>query len=157
MSHVFFLNYLTFNGLRLFDSTVHQWVGDDCKFKHTYSVFIMQVIYFLFLIVRLEILRALNTRLVKPTLEPGVELTGTVLCLLFKDRVIYVRPSVDPSQPDQVGSFILRGQIVKHSMFEMLFYIFFFIKIILKGIWKFVYNIRVFNYKRPCNLTSFRF
>jgi len=67
----------------------------------------MQVIYPLFLHLRLEILRALNTQLVKPTLEPGVELTGTILCMLFKDRAIYVRPSVDLSQPDHVGSFIL--------------------------------------------------
>ncbi|XP_039524561.1 uncharacterized protein LOC120477165 isoform X1 [Pimephales promelas] len=66
--------------------------------QHIHSIFESK----LQLNTELEILRALNTQLVKPTLEPGVELTGTILCMLFKDRVIYVRPSGDLSQPDQV-------------------------------------------------------
>ncbi|KAG7317772.1 hypothetical protein KOW79_018807 [Hemibagrus wyckioides] len=49
----------------------------------------------------LRILRASNTHLVKPTLERGIEMSGSVLCMLFKDRVIYIRPSVNLSQLDQ--------------------------------------------------------
>lgn len=38
---------------------------------------------------------ATYTKLVKPVLEPGRSLDGAVLCKLFKDKTIYLQPSSD--------------------------------------------------------------
>jgi len=47
---------------------------------------------------------ATYTRLVKPVLEEGRTLDGAVLCRLFKDKIIYLLPSIDLLDETDDGS-----------------------------------------------------